>query len=131
MHRLLRLDVDQIMEVIANRALAVFIERRREPKRAAVGQRAKAGIDVVKTRIDQLDRNDEATQEIGDGAVRIDVGAKFVAAKKDVAAEERVAFPFEIQILRQPDDFVAMLFHPAARSAALPRPVPRAGNCSG
>ncbi len=39
--------------------------------------------------------------------------AKFVAAEKHVAAEERVAFPFEKQILRQPDDFVTVLFHPA------------------
>src|SRR5437763_10644667 len=45
--------------------------------------------------------------------MRIDVGAKFVAAEKNVAAEKRIAFAFEIQILRQPDDFVAVLFHPA------------------
>ena len=43
----------------------------------------------------------------------LNVGAKFVAAEKYVAAEERVAFPFEKEILRQPDDFVAVFFHPA------------------
>src|SRR5947207_15238028 len=44
--------------------------------------------------------------------MRIDVGAKFVTAEKNVAAEERVTFAFEVQILRQPDDFIAVLFHP-------------------
>src|SRR5688500_12967102 len=101
--------------MVADRALAIFIERLREPKRPAVGERTKAGIDVVETRIDQLDRNDEAPQEIGDGTMRIDVGAKFVAAEEHVAAEEGVAFPFEIEILRQPDDFVAVFFHPARK----------------
>src|SRR2546429_6164016 len=44
--------------------------------------------------------------------MRIDVGAKFVTAEKDIAAEERVTFAFEIHIFRQPDDFEAVLFHP-------------------
>ena len=44
--------------------------------------------------------------------MRLDVGAKFVAAKEHVAAEERIAFAFEVKIFRQPGHFVAMLFHP-------------------
>jgi len=112
MHGFFRLDVNQISQMIANRALAIFIKRGGKPKGPAIRQRTEAGIDVVKTRIDQLDGDDEATEEIGDGAVRIDVGAKFVAAKKHIAAKERVAFAFEIKILRQLDDIVAVLFHP-------------------
>ena len=68
---------------------------------------------MIKARIDQLDRDDETTQNVGDGAMRIDVGAKFVSAKKRVPREERIAFTFEIQILRQPDHFVAVFLHPA------------------
>src|SRR5687768_8237055 len=110
MRRLFRFDVDQIAKVIADGALAIFIERVRKPKCATIGQRAKASIDMIESRIDQLDRDDEAAQEIGDGAMRIDVGAKFVTAKENVATEESVAFAFEIQILRQPHDVVAVLF---------------------
>ena len=53
-------DIDQVRNVIANGALAVFIESRREPHRAAVGQRTEAGVEMIKPRIDQLDRNDKA-----------------------------------------------------------------------
>ena len=49
--------------MIADGALAIFIEGGGKPKRAAIGQRAKAGIDVIKARIDQLDRDDEAAQD--------------------------------------------------------------------
>ena len=52
---------------------------------------------------------------IGYGAMRIDVGTEFVATKEHVTAEKRVAFAFEIQILRQPHHFVAVLFHPARK----------------
>jgi hypothetical protein len=44
--------------------------------------------------------------------MRLNVGTEFVAAKKDVAAEERVAFALEVKLLRQPIDFVAVLRHP-------------------
>ena len=55
MRGFLGLDVDQIAQVIADRMLPVFIERRREPDGAAIRQRAKAGVDMIKARIDQLD----------------------------------------------------------------------------
>jgi len=47
--------VDQISEMIANGALAVFIEGGGKPEGAAIRQRAKTGIDVIKPRVDQLD----------------------------------------------------------------------------
>src|SRR2546423_13532409 len=105
-------DVDQIAEMVANRALAVFVECLWKPEGAAVGQRTEAGVDVVKARINQFDGNDEAAEQVRDGAMRVDVGTEFVAAEQNVAAEECVPLAFEIKVLRQPDDFVAMLFHP-------------------
>src|SRR2546423_13712242 len=108
-------NVDQVAQVFTDRALAVFVERIWKPERAAVGQRAEASIDVIEPRIDQLDRDDEATEQIRDSAMGIYVGPEFVAAEQNIAAEEGVALAFEIKVLRQPDDFVAMLFHPARK----------------
>ena len=47
--------------------------------------------------------------------MRFNVGAKFVAAKKCVASEERIAFALEIIIVRQPGDLITMLLHPARK----------------
>src|SRR5437763_3735819 len=98
--------------MVADRALTVFVECFRKPERAAIGQRTKTSIDVIKARIHKLDRNDKTAEQIRDCAVRIDVGAEFVAAEKNVAAEKRVAFALEVKVLREPDDFVVVLFHP-------------------
>jgi len=73
--------VNQIAQMLANRALAVFIECLREPERAAIGQRAEAGIDVIEARIDKLDRNDKTSEQVRDGPMLIDVGSEFVAAE--------------------------------------------------
>src|SRR6476660_7909978 len=93
-------------------ALPVFIECIWKPKRAAIGQRTKAGINVVKTRINQLNRNSKTTEHFRDGTVRLNVGTKFVTAKEHVLAKERVAFAFEVKFLRKPIDFIAVLLHP-------------------
>ena len=50
-----RRHVDQVVQTIPDRALSVLIERRRKPNCSAIGQRTKAGIDVIKAWIDQLD----------------------------------------------------------------------------
>jgi hypothetical protein len=47
--------IDQARDVIADGALAVFIESGREPNGAATGERTEASVDVIKARIDQLD----------------------------------------------------------------------------
>ena len=45
--------------------------------------------------------------------MRLDIGAKFVPAKKNVAAaEESVTFAFEVEVIGQPRNLVAVLFHP-------------------
>src|SRR2546421_6676682 len=80
-------DVDQVGDVLPDRALAVFIEGLRKPECAAVRQRTETGIEVVKTRIDQFHGNDEAGKNIRNRAVRLDVGAKLVAAKERVTAK--------------------------------------------
>ena len=56
---------------------------------------------MIKARIDKFDRDDEAAKHFRDHAMRLDVAAEFVAAKKNVASKERVPFAFEIQIFRQ------------------------------
>ena len=86
---------------------------------------------MVETRIDQLDGDDEALQDFPDAAMRVDVGAKFVATKKRIAGEERVPFAFEVLILRQPDNFVAVFLHPIGKERRFPRHVLRGENCSG
>src|SRR6476620_1989511 len=100
MHCFFRCDIDQISHVLTDRALPVFIEGGRKPKPPTVWQRTKARINVVKTRIDQLYRNSKATKSFCYGAVRLNVGTKFVTAKEHVVAEECVAFAFEIKFLR-------------------------------
>src|SRR6266550_814699 len=111
-HRFFRCDIDQISHVLPDCALPVFIECIWKPKPTAVRQRTKAGIKVVKTRINQLNRNSKTTEHFRDSAVRLNVGTKFVTAKKNVVAKERVAFAFEVKFLRQPIHFVAVLLHP-------------------
>src|SRR5512132_3949069 len=98
--------------MLADCALPVLIERIWKPKPTAVWQRTKAGIKVIKTRINQLHRDRKTTQHFRDGTVRLNVRTKFVTAKEHVVAEERVAFAFEVKFLRQPIDFVAVLRHP-------------------
>src|SRR4030095_14901292 len=98
--------------MLSDCALPVFIECIWKPKPTAVRQRTKAGIKVVKTRINKFHRDSKATEHFRDGAVRLNVGTKFVTAKEHVVAKERVAFAFEVKFLRQPIDFVAVLLHP-------------------
>src|SRR5882724_5545244 len=119
MHRLLRCDVDQIGNVLANGVLAVFIESSGKPNRRAVGQRAKASVEMIKTRIDKFHRDDETAEHLRDRAMRFDVGPEFVTAKKCVADEKCIAFAFEIKIIGQPGDLEAALFHPAGKMRRL------------
>src|SRR6266536_1908257 len=100
MLRFFFIDIDELVHVSANRVLTIFVKRTWEPESASIGQRTKAGIEMVKTRIDQLDRDDKAAKHFRNRAMRLDVAAKFVAAKKSVVAEKSVTFPFEIQIFR-------------------------------
>src|SRR2546423_15524194 len=55
--------------------------------------------------------------------MRFDVGAKFVAAKKRVTAEERVTFTFEIIIFGEPGDLIAAFFHPTGEVRSFARPL--------
>src|SRR6478735_3698657 len=123
MRRLFFDHIDQAWDVIADGALAVFIESGREPNGAAIGERTEASIDVIKARIDQLDRNHQTVQDIRDAAMRADIGAKFVAAKKRVTGKERVTFSLKKLIVRQPDNFVAVLFHPLRKKRRFPGPL--------
>src|SRR5467141_675749 len=105
--------------MVADCALAVIVERYRKPKCATVGQGAKAGIKVVKARINQFHRDNQTAKHVCHGAMRLNVGPKFVAAKEHVAAEEGIAFALEIKIFRQPLHFVAPLLHPLGKERLL------------
>src|SRR5439155_24734950 len=106
--------------MLPDSALTVLVEGPGKPKRVAVGQRAKAGIQMVKARINQFHRDNQASKHVCHGAMRLNVGAKLVATKEHVSAKERIAFPLEIKILRQPADLVAALFHPFSKERLLP-----------
>ena len=67
--------------MVADGALAVAIEGGRVPHRAPVGQRAKAGVEMVEPVFDQLDRDNEAIQNLSDDLVRANIRAETVAAK--------------------------------------------------
>ena len=99
MHCLLRYDVDQIGNMFANGVLTVFVERRGKPSGRAVRQGAKTSVEMIKARINKFHRDNEAAEHLCDRAMRFDVGPEFVAAKKCVAGEKRVAFAFEIEIV--------------------------------
>src|SRR5205809_1991122 len=107
--------------MLADCALAIFVEGKRKPKRAAVWQRAKTGIQVIKARINQFDRDHQAAEHVCYGPMRLNVRSKFVAAKEHVAAKERIAFAFEIKIFRKPTHFVAALLHPFRKERLLTR----------
>ena len=62
-------NFDQVLELIPDRTLSIFVKHRGEPNCTAVGQRTKAGINVIKARIHQFDRNNETTKDIRDGTV--------------------------------------------------------------
>ena len=51
--------------------------------------------------------------------MRLNVGAKFVAAKQYVAAKKRIAFAFEIKVFGQPVHFVSVLLHPFGKERLL------------
>src|SRR5437899_11881754 len=102
MLRFVFIDIDELGHVSANRALTVFVKRIWKPESAAIGQRTKAGVEMVKTRVDQLDRDDEAAKHVSDRAMRLNIAAEFVTAKKEgIPAEERVTLLIEIQICLQ------------------------------
>src|SRR5262249_41613733 len=105
--------------MLADCPLAIVVEGHWKPKRSAVGQRAKAGVEVIKARINQFHGNSETAKHVCHGAMRLNIRSKFVPAKEHVAAKERVAFAFEIKIFSQPAHVVTALFHPFSKERLL------------
>ena len=73
LHRLLGRDFDPISNVLGDGALAVFIKGAREPDNAAIGQRAKASVQMVEAVLDQFERDGQAIQFFTDPLVRSNV----------------------------------------------------------
>ena len=92
-------DCDQIRHVLAERPLAVVVERGRIPDRLAGGERAEAGVEVVVAGVDQFHRNHAAAEHAADLLMAGGVAAHAVAGVQRVAAEERVAGAFEAEVL--------------------------------
>ena len=111
-----------LRHVLANRALAVVVERRRIPDRFAVGERAEAGVEMVVAGVDELDRNHAAAEHAADLLMAGRVAPHAVAGVERVAAEEGVAGAFEAEVFRHIDDFETIFGEPAAivRLFALP-----------
>src|SRR6266699_59247 len=105
--------------MLSDRALAVLVEGRWKPKRPAIGKRTKASVEMVKTRINEFYRDGQTAKHVCHGPMRLNIGAKFVAAKEHVAAKERVAFALEIKILGQPLHLVVAFFHPFRKERLL------------
>src|SRR5207244_4888005 len=91
------------------------VETRWQSSCCAEGQRTTTTVDMVKAWIDKFHRDNKTSEHLGDGAMRFNVGAEFVTAKKCVASEKRVAFAFEIVIIGQRGNLEAAFFHPVGK----------------
>ena len=81
---------------VAQHRAAVFVERAGIVQRQVGRQRAEARIEVIETRVDQLERQDLDAQPLADPLVAAHIAAKAVAGDQRLAAKERVAGPFEV-----------------------------------
>src|SRR5439155_11704875 len=120
---LLSVDVDQFGDMMADGPLPVFIKGGRIPNYFTIRQRAEAGVQVIKTVLDQFHRNHEAVQHLTNPPVGTDVGTKAVAAEKNRAGKQRITFALEEQVLRQVNDFVSMLDEPLFKEWFLAAPL--------
>src|SRR5439155_22764867 len=109
MHRLFRQDIDQFGHMFADRALSVFIKGRREANPGTIGQRTKAGIEMIEARINEFHRDHKTTEHVRNGRMRLNIGAQSVAATKCLAAEEALTRAFEVEIIGEPLALVDLL----------------------
>src|SRR5213078_4775195 len=76
-------------------------------------QRAKASVEMIKSRVGQLDGNHQATQQFSETLMRLHIGAEAITAEQDLAGKERVPFAFKEESVRQGRHFVTPLGKPA------------------
>jgi len=77
---------------------------------------------VIKPVLYQLDRNDQAIQQLPEPLVRADIGPEPVTAEQYVSAEQRVSFAFEQQSLGQRHHFISMVAKPLLKVLLFPAP---------
>src|SRR3984893_2861397 len=66
-------NIDKVLHLLADGALAVFVEGRRKPNGRAIGQRTKTSIEMGTTWIDKFQRDNKATEHLRDRAMRFNV----------------------------------------------------------
>ena len=105
-------DIDKLVDVFGNRALTVFVKRSRKPNCITIWQRAKACIEMIKTRIDKLYRDDKAAEHVCHRKMRLDIGSELVPAEKCFARKKCIALALEIEIIGEPFHLIVVLLHP-------------------
>ena len=115
-----RADCDQLRHLSCLSACtAVIVERRRDSRSPGRRQRAEARVEVIVIRIDQLERNHAAAEHLADLLMAAGIAADAIAGKERVAAEQGVAGPFEVQIVRHVAGFETVLRAARPRRTAL------------
>src|SRR6266404_4959704 len=98
--------------MMANCPLRILVEGRRIPNGIPFGERTETSVQMIVAVLNQLDREDQAVQELCELVVRADIRAETIAAEENVAAEQRVAFALEEEISRQTHHLVTSLGEP-------------------
>src|SRR5262249_26282211 len=120
-HRFLRCNWKQIRDMFSNCVLAVLVKCRREPNDGTIREWTETSVEMIETWIDKFNGDDQTSEHLRDRAMRFDVRAEFVTAKKCFAAEKSVTFTFEIVIILQPRYLVAAFLHPTGKMRRLAR----------
>ncbi len=115
-------DLDQFLDVFADCALAVVVERGWVPDRFSISEGAEAGVEVIVAGIDKFDRYHAATEHAANLLVTGGVASHAVASIERIATEERIAGSFEAEVSWDIDDFKTIFSQPASvvRLFALP-----------
>ena len=113
---------NQIVDQLGNRLAAISVERLGIIDRRAWEQRTEARVEVIKPRLNQLQGNNAAFQQVADLGVTADFAPRSITGKQRIAAEQGVAGAFEIRAAMQRVDMIPMLREPllTVRLFALP-----------
>ncbi len=100
----------------------IFVERAGIIEGNIGRERAKARVEMVEARVDQLERQDLHAQPLADPLVAAHVATKSVARDKRLTAKQRVAGPFKIVSSRELDDLETPALRPGFKIMGFPLP---------